>query len=193
MKLAVIVLAAGASKRFGAPNKLLQDFGGKPLLQAVFDLAMKVPVEKRIAVCSTETLPLAEKNGFTAILNGEPEKGQSSSMRLGVAECFGCDGAMFLTGDQPFVLQSTLDRLIAVFSAEPEAIVGCSIEGHFCIPSIFPASLFAELLAQQGDIGGREVMRTHADRVRRVPIQEEEHFDIDTPEDFRRAVESHLL
>lgn len=187
MKLAVIVMAAGASKRFGEANKLLQPFRGKPLLQNVLELAAKIPADRRIAVCSNDTSAIAEGCGFTPIRNTEPEKGQSLSMRLGIAECDGCNGAMFLTGDQPFVSPDTLKKLVAAFHKAPDRIIGCSVHGRFCIPSIFPAQVFGELLNQCGDVGGREVMRAHPDLVTLIPIEEREHFDIDTPQDFAEA------
>ena len=59
MTLSLVVLAAGASRRFGAPNKLLQPLDGKPLLCHTLTLARQLPVEQRIAVCSTQTAPLA--------------------------------------------------------------------------------------------------------------------------------------
>lgn len=180
-------MAAGASKRFGKPNKLLQNFGGKPLLMTVLELAASFPFAHHVAVCGEETLPIAQKAGFHTVLNEEPERGQSLSMKLGVAACRDCDGALFLTGDQPFVSRDTLQRLITEFEAHPDCILGCSVEGRFCIPSVFPASVFEELLSQEGDVGGREVMRAHPERVRLLPIDPKEHFDIDTPQDLSRA------
>ena len=187
MKLAVIVMAAGASKRFGAPNKLLQPLHGKPLLQYTLDLAKKIPAQKRVAVCSTDTAAIAGTEGFTVVVNQHPEEGQSSSMRLGIALCRECEGAIFLTGDQPFVSIESILKLIAAFEEHPNYIIGCAINGHFCIPSIFPALVFEELLHQQGDVGGREVMRAHSKEIALVEIDPTEHFDIDTPEDLSKA------
>ena len=187
MKLAVIVLAAGASKRFGKPNKLMQDFNGKPLVRNVLDLAASFPFCRHVAVCGEATEPIARDAGFVTVLNTEPERGQSLSMKLGVARCSDCDGALFMTGDQPFVTPETIRRLIAEFEAHPDCIIGCSVEGRFCIPSVFPSLVFPELLSQEGDVGGREVMRAHKDSVRLLPIDPKEHFDIDTPQDLSRA------
>lgn len=60
MNLSLVVLAAGASRRFGAANKLLQLLDGKPLLCHTLELAAALPVMQRTAVCSVETAPLAE-------------------------------------------------------------------------------------------------------------------------------------
>ena len=103
MNLSLVVLAAGASRRFGAANKLLQLLDGKPLLCHTLELAAALPVMQRAAVCSVETAPLAEAAGFTVLLNPQPELGQSHSLRLGLAACRESDGCLFLTGDQPFL------------------------------------------------------------------------------------------
>ena len=81
MNLSLVVLAAGASRRFGAANKLLQLLDGKPLLCHTLELAAALPVMQRAAVCSVETAPLAKAAGFTVLLNPQPELGQSHRLR----------------------------------------------------------------------------------------------------------------
>ena len=187
MNLSLVVLAAGASRRFGAANKLLQLLDGKPLLCHTLELAAALPVMQRVAVCSVETAPLAEAAGFTVLLNPQPELGQSHSLRLGLAACRESDGCLFLTGDQPFLSVETLHRLIKAWEKEPGGIWGCEFEGRFSIPSIFPAAVDGELLAQDGDVGGREVMRAHPELVHTIPAPPQEHFDIDTVADLAAA------
>ncbi len=187
MNLSLVVLAAGASRRFGEANKLLQPLAGQPLLCHTLELTAALPVMQRVAVCSAETAPLAEAAGFTVLLNPQPELGQSHSLRMGLAACRQSDGCLFLTGDQPFLSGDTLRRLITAWQEEPQGIWGCEFEGRFSIPSIFPAAVYGELLAQDGDVGGREVMRAHPELVRTVPAPPQEHFDIDTQADLRAA------
>ncbi len=187
MKPALVVLAAGASRRFGTENKLLQPLFGKPLLCHTLERAAALPVTRKIAVCSVESAPLAEAAGFTVVPNPQPELGQSHSLRLGLAACRDTDGCLFLTGDQPFITEETLQRLIAAWQGEPGGIWGCDFEGRFSIPSIFPAAVYGELLTQDGDVGGREVMRAHPELVHTIPAPPQEHFDIDTVADLAAA------
>lgn len=187
MNLSLVVLAAGASRRFGEANKLLQPLAGKPLLCHTLELTAALPVVQRVAVCSAETASLAKAAGFTVLLNPQPELGQSHSLRMGLAACQQSDGCLFLTGDQPFLSGDTLRRLITAWQEEPQGIWGCEFEGRFSIPSIFPAAVYGELLSQDGDIGGREVMRAHPELVHTVPAPPQEHFDIDTEADLLAA------
>ena len=151
------------------------------------ELAAALPVMQRAAVCSVETAPLAEAAGFTVLLNPQPVLGQSHSLRLGLAACRESDGCLFLTGDQPFLSVETLHRLINAWEKEPGGIWGCDFEGRFSIPSIFPAAVYGELLTQDGDVGGREVMRAHPELVHTIPAPPQEHFDIDTVADLTAA------
>lgn len=107
--------------------------------------------------------------------------------RLGLAACRESDGCLFLTGDQPFLSVETLHRLINAWEKEPGGIWGCEFEGRFSIPSIFPAAVYGELLTQDGDVGGREVMRAHPELVHTIPAPPQEHFDIDTVADLAAA------
>ena len=81
----------------------------------------------------------------------------------------------------------TLHRLINAWEKEPGGIWGCDFEGRFSIPSIFPAAVYGELLTQDGDVGGREVMRAHPELVHTIPAPPQEHFDIDTVADLTAA------
>ena len=57
MNLSLVVLAAGASRRFGADNKLLQLLDGKPLLCHTLALAAALPVMQRAVDCSVDNAP----------------------------------------------------------------------------------------------------------------------------------------
>jgi molybdenum cofactor cytidylyltransferase len=53
---------------------------------------------------------------------------------------------------------------------------------------LMAAGLFPEILEQEGDRGGREVIRRHRDKVELVPLEDpRQAMDIDTPEDYEAA------
>ena len=141
------------------------------------------------------------------ILNLEPERGQGHSVALAVqAACRGdaegfaatantahtytpC-GFLFCTADQPFLQAGSIRELCTVFLNNPEHIVSAAFNGKHCSPVIFPAALADELSCLDGSIGGRTVMNAHPDLILYSSLRSEmEAFDIDTPEDFRRAEE----
>ena len=141
------------------------------------------------------------------VFNPEPERGQGHSAALAVqAACRGyaegfattantahtynpC-GFLFCTADQPFLQAGSIRELCTVFLNNPEHIVSAAFNGKHCSPVIFPAALADELSCLDGSIGGRTVMNAHPDLILYSSLRSEmEAFDIDTPEEFRRAEE----
>lgn len=53
MTVAILLLAAGASRRFGTENKLLAPLAGKPLVRHAGDAARAVPAALHFVVTST--------------------------------------------------------------------------------------------------------------------------------------------
>jgi CTP:molybdopterin cytidylyltransferase MocA len=51
-------------------------------------------------------------------------------------------------------------------------------------PALFDRSLWPELLAVTGDVGGRAVLRAHASEVQRVEAEAAWLRDVDAPEDL---------
>lgn len=139
------------------------------------------------------------------ILNLEPERGQGHSAALAVqAACASSQetladntaplrspsGFLFCTADQPFLQAGSIRELCTVFLNNPEHIVSAAFNGKHCSPVIFPAALADELSCLDGSIGGRTVMNAHPDLILYSSLRSEmEAFDIDTPEEFRRAEE----
>ena len=138
--------------------------------------------------------------------NPDPARGQGHSAALAVqAACRGYtealavntatplhhpSGFLFCTADQPFLQADSIRDLCAVFQNNPNRIVSAAFNGKHCSPVIFPAALAGELSRLDGSIGGRTVMNAHPDLILHSPLRSEmEAFDIDTPEDFKRAEE----
>ena len=150
------------------------------------------------------------------VFNPEPERGQGHSAALAVQaacvchtetlsvqtvcrSCTECpasntssaytpSGFLFCTADQPFLQADSIRDLCTVFQNNPNRIVSAAFNGKHCSPVIFPAALAGELSRLDGSIGGRTVMNAHPDLILYSPLRSEmEAFDIDTPEDLKRA------
>ena len=182
MELACIVMAAGAGRRFGA-NKLLQDLAGKPLYVWALD-AIPAEMFSRVIVVTgyTPVAERAEAMGFTVVCNDRPEDGISRTVRLGLTAAESCDGALFMTADQPLLTTCTMEKLAAAFAAEPDCIHAASHERVRGNPCLFPRVFFPELMELQGDRGGAAVIRQHPERLRLLEVPAEELLDCDTPE-----------
>lgn len=182
MKLGCVIMAAGSSSRFGA-NKLLQEFGGKPLFRRAME-AVPLELFLRVHVVTgyEPVAALAAELGFSAIRNDHPELGVSHTIRLGLEGLQDCDGVLFMTADQPLLTKQTMEQLAACFCAEPSVIAAAAHDGKRGNPCLFPRGLFPALLALEGDVGGARVIKAHTDRLRLVEVPAEELADCDTAE-----------
>lgn len=167
MQIDAIIMAAGLSTRMGA-NKLLLPYKDKPILQHTIDLVESLPFYSRTLVSRHENIVgLAIPKSFKLIVNPAPELGQSASMRLGLEAAAG-DGFLFFQGDQPLLDAATVQAVLAL--ASPDAIVVPRHKGMPGNPVFFPARLKGELMAIEGDRGGRSVRDAHSDICKYIDV-----------------------
>ena len=181
MDICCIVMAAGASDRFGA-NKLLQPFRGTALYLRALRAVPKDVFSRVVVVTGTETVSrAAQAMGFSAVWNDRPTDGVSRTIRMGLSEAGACDGALFMTADQPLLSEDTLRRLAAAFAETPDRIVSAACGERRGNPCVFPRSLFPALQSLQGDTGGSAVIRQNHHLLRLVQVPMADLVDCDTP------------
>lgn len=186
MKLGCVVMAAGASRRFGE-NKLLRELGGIPLYRRALEA---IPPELFSAVTVvTACRPmaaLARTMGFSTVWNDRPELGVSRTIALGLAPLSDCDGVLFMTADQPLLTQDGVRAVAEAFSREPGVIAAAAAGGVRGNPCLFPKVLFPALSALEGDRGGSSVIRANPHLLRLAELPALELADADTAEDLAR-------
>lgn len=185
MKLGCVIMAAGASRRFGE-NKLLQSLGGKLLYRRALE-AVPPEMFTHVAVV-TACQPMAElalAMDFAVIDNHEPEKGVSLTIRLGLESMLDCDGVLFMTADQPLLTRKGIRAVVETFLQEPDCIAAAAADGVRGNPCLFPKDLFPALLALEGDTGGSRIIRANPDLLRLVELPAKELADADTAEDLQ--------
>ena len=177
-----VVLAAGSARRFGG-NKLTAAVEGVALIRRALSA---VPAERfaRVAVVTQypEIWELAKEFSFTPVRNDAPEAGVSRSIALGLAALGNCPGALFLVADQPLLRRESVDALVTLWQEKPDGIAALGHGGVRGNPCLFPARLFPELRALQGDRGGAAVIRRHEDLLTLLEVDPRELQDADTPE-----------
>ncbi len=184
--LHAIVLAAGASTRFGSPKQLVR-LAGRPLLHTVVTRAAEVTGNALIVVLGSQAAQLAsllKHSAGTIVVNHEWREGLASSIRAGVAHLpAACSAAMLLLADQAAVSADDLKRLAGAWRRQPQCIAAAMYAGTIGVPAIFPRTSFRELGELRGDSGARALLRRNSDRLVRVPM-ESAAIDLDTPEDL---------
>lgn len=183
-RVALILLAAGRSRRFGADDKLMAPYLGRPLGLHVVVALEAVPFCDRIAVVSETQLDLAPC-GYRVVRNDDPAAGLGRSLRLGMAAAAAgkADAVMIALADMPRVTATHIYRLLD--RAEGSAAIVASSDGvDPRPPALFGSDHFAALLTSQGDIGARELVR----RGHHVVTSPAELVDIDTPDQLAALI-----
>lgn len=185
LELHAVVLAAGASRRFGRVKQLAV-FGGQALLERA--IARTRPAAHRTWVVlganAAQLAPLAVNSRTSVITNPGWSEGMASSIRAGV-DCLprSCDGVMFVLCDQPLIEQEDLQRLGLAWRNAPESIVAACHDTTLGAPAVFPRRWFGALRQLSGDTGARALIAQHAAEVIAVTMPNAA-FDVDTPEDL---------
>jgi molybdenum cofactor cytidylyltransferase len=186
-RIAVILLAAGQSRRFGPLDKLEQPLLGKPLGLHVADTLAVMPFGWKFAVCPAGGGRLAEelvKRGFRPVPNAEPARGRGYSLALGAkaAVGMGADAVMVCLADMPFVSPQHLAALAARFETDIGQAVASTDGSAAKPPAIFASRHLSELGELDGDSGARHLLANAA----LVVANPAELADLDVPEDFQR-------
>ena len=84
--------------------------------------------------------------------------------------------------DQPLLRRESVDALVTLWQEKPDGIAALGHGGVRGNPCFFPARLFPELRALQGDRGGAAVIRRHEDLLTLLEVDPRELQDADTPE-----------
>ena len=179
-KIAVILEAAGDSKRFGG-NKLLHTMeDGRPMIASILDTVRRIDAYKRIIVTQYDEVA-ALASDFEVVRNDRPDLGISRSMQLGIEAAKGADAYMFCVCDQPGLKPATLERLMDAYKKGTAGIVSLSWQGKMCNPKIFSSAYRDELMALSGDTGGRQIISEHKKDLLLVEADsEDEVMDIDS-------------
>jgi len=184
--LHVIVLAAGASTRFGSPKQLVR-LNGRPLLHLAVSRAVEVAGQAVTVVLganAADLAPLLRHTPAAVVVNRDWAEGMGSSVRMGISRVPAtADAVLLMLADQPAVRAEDLRRLIGTWHRQTHYIVAAYYDGITGVPAIFPREDFSALAALRGDTGARALLRRGGERLVRVPLQAAA-IDIDTPEDL---------
>ena len=189
-----IILAAGASTRFGRPKQLLR-LKDRCLIEWVLDAALDSELCRIILVLGYAHQKIRQALGeklrhakLQIEVNPQFQKGQSHSLKVGLSRVIDTSPAvMFLLADQPLVDAETINCLLDKFWSADKDIGVPTYRGKRGTPSIFRKNFYPQIMKITGDTGARQIIREHPDRVLEIEIKDPRLFlDVDTAEDLKR-------
>lgn len=184
-----VLLAAGESRRLGHPKQLVE-WQGQPLVRRAAQAALQAGLDPVVVVTgafAAEVQVALHDLPVQVVFNPDWAAGQSSSLRTGLEMLpERTQAALFLLSDQPYLTPELIQALTRRHAETQAAIVAPRAGGRRANPVLFDRVAFPELLALQGDAGGRQI-------INRYPVEyvdwpdERILLDVDTPQDLSDA------
>lgn len=185
----IIVLAAGASTRLGAPKQLL-NYRGRSLLRHAAETAVASLCQRTVVVLGAHAAGLrGEVEGLEieVVENTEWAEGVGSSIKVGISRlnesASDISAAVIMLCDQPLISTKVIDELVKTHHGIGAAIVASEYQGTLGVPALFAREMFPELMKLRGDKGAKQIIMRHLHRVN-VVASPASAIDIDTRKDY---------
>lgn len=184
-KIAIVVLAAGNSKRMGESKQLLP-WGNSTLLGSVITNVLASTTSPIFVVLGAYKNEIKKKINLskTIVLSNENwQNGLGSSIALATEEIDKkypeIDAILFVLADQPFISPNHLNAMIEHHNKEKEAIIMTKKENYRGVPVLFPRKFFSELIELSNDEGAKQIINKNKNQVIEV-LTDDDITDIDT-------------
>ena len=186
-----VLLAAGSGSRMGHKPKCLLELGGVPLIRRQLIALSGAGVDEVVVVLGhhAELIePVVQTFPVTLVRNPNPDDGQVSSQRLGLAALGGkLDAVIVALADQPLINAQDITALIGAFKKRPEgtSVVFPQFNGERGNPVMFSNEVREQILAGAANIGCRQWQAANAQAVAPFVTDNRRYrVDVDTPEDL---------
>jgi len=205
--IAVVILAAGESRRMGQPKALLpfpENFPSasqraktpKTFLEHLIEVTRhpRADILRVVVGAHADAIRARLKlQNDVIVVNENWQKGQLSSLQAAIRSLPAgeTEGMLVCLVDHPLISAQLVSLLIETFERGTNEIVIPTYRGKRGHPVIFPNALYAELLAaREGapeNSGARAVVHAHTTDVVEVPVDEEGVIiNLNDPDTFRR-------
>ena len=189
--IGIIILAAGASKRFGKPKQLLE-FEEQTLLERIAENAIQTGLETVVVLgANAEKIGKSIENlSVETVINEDWQSGMSSSLVEGLRKMLeiknDLQAVIILLCDQPLIGKNTILKLIETQKSTNQMIVASRYAETIGVPALFMQEVFDELLNLNKEIGAKSIIEKYAETDLATISVPEAEFDIDTEKDFER-------
>ncbi len=196
LRLGVVLLAAGRSRRMGRA-KLLLPWGRASVLGHLLAQWRNQGAAQIAVVCAARDAAIQrelDRLGFPAgnrVCNPAPEGGMFSSIQASARWPGWMDGLThwaIVLGDQPHLRDGTLAAVLRASAARPSKVCQPSRAGHRRHPVIVPKSVFRQLAASTA-ANLKDFLASLPQRIAVCAVNDPGlDLDIDEPRDYRKAL-----
>ncbi|MDD2738911.1 MAG: nucleotidyltransferase family protein [Methylomonas lenta] len=189
-----ILLAAGASRRFGA-DKLTQSLPNGDLVAVRACRNLSAGTERVLTVirpgCDMLGSLLAAE-GAEVLICDDAELGMGVSLAYAIRACSNAAGYVIALADMPWIQPATIQKVAKAIRTGSLLAAPCwqGRRGH---PVGFSSSLRSELSILHGDSGAKNVIQAHRQQLQLIDCDDAGVLsDIDTPDDLNHPKPSDL-
>lgn len=194
-----VILAAGESTRMGTDKALLPwppvAPGSLPTCQTFLSAAIQAldPFSERVIVVvgknEANLAPVIYANGASLVRNPNPERGQFSSLQVGLGEVLnhGRDSAMVTLVDRPPASAETLNVLCSAFAEAPSEAWAVIPEynGKHGHPFLIAREMIEAFLKAPPTATAREIEHQNSRHVTYVAVDDARvTMNVDTPAEY---------
>jgi molybdenum cofactor cytidylyltransferase len=190
-QIATIVLAAGLSRRMGAP-KMVLPWGNTTVIGQVVNVLSQAGLGEILVVTGGARSQVeAALRGSLARTVFNPryqEDRMILSLQLGLAGLSsGIQAALVALGDQPQIKGEVVAAILSAYFASGAPLVVPSFQMRRGHPWLVDRSLWGEIMALQPPQTLRNLMNAHQDQIAYLNVLDDTILrDLDTPEDYIR-------
>jgi molybdenum cofactor cytidylyltransferase len=197
--LYAVILAAGESTRMGTDKALLpwppSAPGSTATGQTFLSVALRAlePFSEKVIVVAgkneTALAPVVYANGASLVSNPEPDRGQFSSLQVGLQEVLshGRDAAMVTLVDRPPVNAATLKTLCSAFTEAARGVwsVVPEYHGKHGHPFLVAREMIEAFLKAPSSANARDIEHQNLQHVAYVAVDDPlVTLNVDTPEEY---------
>jgi molybdenum cofactor cytidylyltransferase len=196
MNIAVILLAAGSSRRLGQSKQLLK-IKDISLLEQTTRTALLADASTVLVVLGSNAIghrKVIENLPVKIIQNPDWRNGMGSSLKAGLNDLLQTspapDAAIIMVCDQPLLDVKHLLKLVAIFKDKGSEIVASRYANTLGVPVLFSKNTFETLVHIDDAHGAKKIIQQHQGTIEAIDF-EAGSVDLDTPEDFKNFIRRH--
>ena len=167
-------------------------YAGTSLLQHSLDAAISTgigPIVVVLGAHAEEVQKEVQHKEVHIVNNQEWQEGMASSIRCGLNKLLELrpelKAVIIMVCDQPYVTSTLLNDLVKNYEQVNRPIVASKYADSIGTPALFDTTIFASLLALEGDRGAKKLITENPDWLSAIDFTFGD-IDIDTPADYER-------
>lgn len=191
---AVLIIAAGESRRLGSPKQLLI-FEGDSLINRIIKTihtAVSFPIHLVLGASADTIQAQLPAIDLNVVMNQDWKEGMASSIRIGLTAAMNqqpnLEGVVIVVCDQPYLNTNTITSLFQMQKNQDAPITAAYYNNIVGTPALFHKRIFPALLSLNGDQGAKRIIQEREEEVAKLHF-EQGAVDIDTKEDYQALLQ----